>query len=99
MELLFFPPVAILTLLHPLAPFFIACDESATLPVFTEFSLVAEEVRFASEVLEVMGVDALGFVVVMVEGTPLCFEVEYEEVKVLILRQNMVHESHLDVFH
>ena len=46
-----------------------------------------------------MGVDALGFIMLMVKRAPLSFEVEDVEVQVLVLGQHMVQESHFDVFH
>jgi len=35
-----------------------------------------------------VGVDALGLVVLVVEGTPLCLEVEHVEVKIYLVRDD-----------
>jgi hypothetical protein len=98
MKLLFFPSVAELAGLESFASLFVAGDEGPALPVFAELGVVSEQVGFPSVVLEVVGIHALGFVVVVVVGAPLSLEVEDVEVEVLILRKDMVDESHLDIF-
>lgn len=82
MELVFLPPMGVGTMLKPFAALFVACDESPTLPVDTEFRPILEEVRLAAEVLEVMRIHALSFVMLVVVGTPLGLEVEDIEVEI-----------------
>ena len=45
-----------------------------------------------------MRVNALGFVMFVVVRAPLCFEEEYEEVKIGILRHQVVHQPDFNVF-
>ena len=84
MELLLLPAMTVLALVEPLAALLIAGDKGATLPVLTEFNLVVKQVRSPPEVLEIVCVDTLGLVMLMVEGTPLCLEVEHVEVEVTL---------------
>ncbi len=97
-ELLFLPPMAELAGLQALAPLLVAGYESTALPVLAEFGIISEQVGFPPVVLEVVGIHALGLVVVVVVGTPLGLEVKYVKVKVLVLRKNMVDEPDLDIF-
>jgi hypothetical protein len=46
-----------------------------------------------------MRVNALGFVMFVVVRAPLCFEEEHEEVKIRILRHQVVHQPNFDVFY
>ena len=68
------------------------------MPVLTELSVIPEQVRLTSEVLEIVRIYTLGLVVFMVVRTPFCFEEEYIEVKILISWQKMMDESHLNIF-
>lgn len=100
MELLLFPAVAKSAGLESLAPFSVAGDERATLPVFAKFDFVVKEIRSAAEVLEVVGVDALGLVVLVVERTPLCLEVEHVKVEVnLVWHDHLVQQANFYVLH
>jgi hypothetical protein len=77
------------------AALLVLADEIAGLPLFADLKrAVGEEVGFAAEVLPVMRVDALGFVVLCVEGTPFGFEVKYVE---LLIARHLVHERRFDV--
>ena len=58
-------------------------------------ALVFVHVWFPSEVLPVMRIDTLGFVVLLVEGTPLRLEVEHVEVTVLL---HLMNQSSFEVF-
>ena len=92
MELLFFPSVTVVARLEPFAALIVWSNEGPALPVLTYFDFVLEQVRAASEVLEVVGIDTLSFVVVVVERTPFSFKVEHKKVEVLTLdaRHQMV---------
>jgi hypothetical protein len=98
-ELLLLPPMTVRTCVQSLASFLVASDESATLPILTELSFIAEEVRLASKVLEVMRIHALSFVVVVVEGAPLSLEEENIKFIVLILGLHMMNQPNFDIFH
>lgn len=97
MKLLLFPPMAERALLKPLAAFFIASYECTALPVLAKLSLVSKEVRFSAKVLEIMRVDTLRLVMLVVVRAPFGFEVEHVKVKVGMLWQQMMHQTHLDV--
>jgi len=98
-KLLLLPSVTVRTGLQPLAALFVARDKGSALPVFTKLDFVLEEVGATAEILEIVGVDALGLVVIMVEGAPLCFEVKLVKVEVLLagLREQVMDQAHLDV--
>lgn len=74
-----------------LATLFVACYKGPTLPIFTKLLRVGEKMGFPSEVLEVMSVDALGLIMFVIVWAPLCFKVEYKEVIVLVVRQEIVN--------
>jgi hypothetical protein len=99
MELVFFPPVREWAVLKPLAPLFVAGDEGATLPIDTELRSILEEVWLAAEVLEVMRIHALGFVMLVVVGTPLSLEVEDIEVEISDSGYQVVDQADFNVFH
>ena len=94
-ELLFFPAVAFIAVVKQLTALLVARDEGATLPVWAQPYLVVKKVRPPTEVLVVVGVKALGLVVLLVKGAPLRFEEKYVEVWVAPVQQ--VQESYLDV--
>ena len=98
MELLLFPSMTILTWLKSFASFFIACNECTTLPVFAEICIISEYIWFPSIILKVMCVHTLCFVVFVIVRAPFCLKVEDVEIKVLVLRENMMDEPHFDVF-
>ena len=85
MKLLFFPTMGIRAVLKTFAPFSVTSDESPTLPVLTEFSIILEKVWLASKILEVVSVNALCFIMFMIKWAPLSFEVKNVEVIILIL--------------
>jgi hypothetical protein len=94
-ELLLFPAMTVKTRFKPFATFIVAGNEGATLPILTDFDRVPEEVRPSSEILEVVGINALGFVVLVIEWTPFSFEEKDEELKVTRLNtgHQMVHKA------
>jgi hypothetical protein len=85
MELLFLPTMGILARLESLAALLVASYEGTTLPVFAKLSVVPKKVRFTPKILEVMRINALCFVMLMIVGAPFCLEIEYVEVKILVL--------------
>ena len=97
-KLLLLPPMRVRALLKPFAPLLIAGDKSPTLPVFTKLSLILEQIRFSSEVLEVVCVNALSFIMVMIERAPFSLKVKDKEVVVLVLREQMVNKTNFDIF-
>lgn len=97
MELLFLPSMGKLALLKALASLLVACNEGPTLPIFAELGLVAEKGRPSSEVLEVMRVYTLRLVMLVVVWAPLRLEVEYIEVEVRILWEQVMDQAHFDV--
>ena len=67
------------------APFFVLTNEGARLPILTKFmSIVVKDVRLSSEVLPVVSVVALSLIVLLVERTPLCLEIELVVVGILL---------------
>jgi hypothetical protein len=97
-ELLLFPSMAEVAYLKSLAAFFVASDESATLPILTKLGVISEKVGFSPEILKVMRIYALRFVVIMVIRTPFCFEEKNVKVKILVCGQQMVNQAHLNIF-
>ena len=92
---LLFPAVGLGAVALEGAAVFVAADEVASLPLVAEFEWgVAKEVGFAAEVLPVVGVEALGFVVLVGEGAPFGFEVKHEE---LFILGHLVDQRGLDV--
>jgi hypothetical protein len=53
-ELLFFPPMRVRTLLEALTSFFVAGDEGATLPILAKLDLIQVKVWSSSKVLVVV---------------------------------------------
>ena len=88
MVLLLLPAVAVWAARLQATPLMVLSYERARLPVGAGFSRVIENVRLASEILPVVRIDALGFVVFLIEGTPLGLEVEHPEVRVTLHRVN-----------
>ena len=74
-----------LTIFKFFAPLFITSDEGATLPFIADVSLIPEQIWFTPVILEVMRINALGLIMVVVLGTPLCLEIEDVEFEILIL--------------
>ena len=67
------------------APFDILGDECSWLPVIAYLvALIFVDVRFSSKILPIVRINTLGFVMLLIEGTPLCLEVEHVEVTVLL---------------
>ena len=92
--------MTMLALLESFATLFVACDESSRLPIKTELNFVFEEVGPTTKVLIVVGIDALSFIMVVVERTPLGLEVKHEEVEVILLRwKKEMKQADFDVFH
>lgn len=84
MVLLFLPSMATFAARLLRTPFMILCNESARLPILADLvSTIVENIRFPSKVLPVVSIHALRFVVLLIEGTPLCLEVEHVEVGIL----------------
>ena len=83
MELLFFPTMTVYTLLKSFATLLVASYKCSALPIFTKLNFINKQVRSSAEVLVIVGVKTLCFVVFVIEGTPLCFEIVYVKVKVL----------------
>lgn len=97
-ELLLFPAMAEPASLQALAPFRVAGDKGAALPVFAKLHLVVKEIGSAAKVLKIVRIDTLGLVVLVVEGAPLSLEVEHVEVEVdLVRNDNLMEQSDLDV--
>jgi hypothetical protein len=95
MVLLLFPSVTVDARGLEDAAFFIVADEGLSLPVLARReSIVFEYLRLSPEVLPVVGIVALSLIVLLVEGTPLSFEVEHVEVEVLV---HEVNDPRLDV--
>ena len=84
MKLLFFPPMTIGALLKSLATFLVACDKCATLPIFAKFGIIFKQIRFSSEILEIVCIHTLSFIMIMIEGTPFCLKVKDEKVIILV---------------
>jgi hypothetical protein len=81
--LLFLPPMTLQASSLELAPFLILADESACLPVGAQlWWSVVKQIRLPSEVLPIVRVVTQCLVVVIVEGTPFCFEIKHEEVSI-----------------
>ena len=75
--------------------FLVFPNKIARLPFFADFEwVVREEMRLAPEVLPVVRVNTLGFVVFVVERTPLGLEVEHEK---FLVSWHLVNEGGLDV--
>ena len=67
------------------APFDVLGDECPWLPVVAYLmALIFVDVGFPSEILPIVRINTLGFVVLLIEGAPLCLEVEHVEVTVLL---------------
>lgn len=95
MVLLLFPAVALRTVAHLLASLVILCDENVRPPAAaSDVAVVLEELRVPAKVLVVVGVGALGFVVLLVEGTPLGLVVKHEEIGVSF---HVMDQSHLQL--
>jgi len=90
-ELLLLPPVAIGTFFKAFATFFVASNEGPALPVFAKFGFVAEKIRFSSKILEVMCINTLSFIMFVVIWAPLSLKKEYVEVKICMLRQQIMN--------
>ena len=99
-KLLLFPAMTVKTWFKSLATFIVASNEGAALPILADVDWVPKEVRPSSEILEVVCVNALGFIVLVIERTPLSFEEKHEEVKVTGFNagHQVVHETHFQVF-
>ena len=100
MVLLLFPPVAMGAFRHLGAALVVLGDKNTVLPVGAlRLTIVVEQIRFPTEVLEVVRVDTGALVVAIVEGAPLCFEVKLVKVEVLLagLREQVMDQAHLDV--
>ncbi len=94
---MFFPTMAKRTRLEPFATFFIASNESPTLPIFTKLDVILEEVGLPPKILKVVCIHTLSFVVFVIVRTPFCFEIE--DVGIVIWLQDMMKETHFDIFH
>jgi hypothetical protein len=86
MELLFLPAMTELTALKFFTAFLITCDKGTALPIDAEVCTVSEKIGLASEVLEVVSIDALSLVMLMIVRAPLRFEEEHVEVIVSLGR-------------
>ena len=75
------------TFFQSFASLFVASNKSTGLPVFAELGIIAEQIWFSSEILEVMRVHTLCFVMLMIIGTPFSLKVEDVEVEVLVTRE------------
>jgi hypothetical protein len=96
MILLLLPPMTKLTRTHLSASLPVLCNKSPWSPTRTNgVSVVIEGVGLSSEVLVVMGVHALGLVVILVEWAPLCLVVVHEEVCISL---HLVDQAHLQAF-
>lgn len=108
MELLFFPTMTVYTLLKSFATLLVASYKCSALPIFTKLNFIYEQVRSSAKVLVIVGVKTLCFVVFVIEGTPLCFEIVYVKVKVLFWKSttptwstywlNEMNATHLNIF-
>jgi hypothetical protein len=97
MELLFLPAMTELTALKFLTAFLITCDKGPALPIDAEVCTVSEKIGLASEVLEVVSIDALSLVMLMIVRAPLRFKEEHVEVIVSLGRNQVMNQSHFDV--
>jgi len=80
MKYLFFPAMALCTVTLQGAPLLIFGNESACLPLFAQFKrIVLEKMRFTTEILPVVSINALRFVMLMGKWTPFSFEVKTEK--------------------
>lgn len=86
------------TLFKSLAPFLIASNKSPTLPVFTKFCVVSEQIGFSPEILKIVRIDALSFIMVVIEGAPFCLKIEYEEIIILVKLKQVMNEPDFYVF-
>lgn len=84
MELLLFPAMAISACAQLGTTLLIASDKGPALPIKTQLHLVVKQVRPPPEVLEIMGIEALGLVMLVIKGAPLSLEVEHVEVVVVV---------------
>jgi hypothetical protein len=99
MKLLLFPSMTVSTLFKSLTSFLITCNKGATLPILAQFSLIFEKIWFSSKVLEVVRVHTLGFVVLMIVRTPFGFEKEDVKVKIRMVGQQVMDQTHFDIFY
>lgn len=97
-ELLFFPSVTVSALLQSFASFIVTSDECARLPVLTKFGVIPKKVGFTPEILEIMCINALCLIMLVIVGTPFRFKVKYVKVKVLVRWQQMMNQTHLNIF-
>lgn len=97
MVLMLFPTMAFQTSSLQHTSLLILADKSTSLPISTKLmSVIAEDMRFSSEVLPVMSIVALGLVMLFVEGTPLSLEIEHVEVSIFL---HEMDDPSLDVSH
>ncbi len=94
MELSFLPAVTHCTVLHLVAPFIITGNKSSTFPLYAHFLTVGKHRRIPPEVLPVMGIRALGLVVLLVNGAPFCLKKEHVEVPVF---RQVFNEPHFQI--
>jgi hypothetical protein len=90
MELLLFPAVTEGTFFKAFATLFITSNEGSTLPVLAKLRLVTEEVGLSAEILKIVSVHTLSFIMFMVVRAPFCLEKENVEVKICMLRQQIM---------
>ena len=90
-KLLLLPSMTKRTLFKPLATLFVTSNKGAALPVLAKFRLIPKEVRLSTEILKIMRVYTLRLVMLVVVRAPLSFKVKHVEVKVLVLRDQVMH--------
>lgn len=95
MVLLFLPAMAAFAACLLWAPFMILRNEGTWLPVITDLvCIVVENIWLPSEVLPIVRIDALCFVVLLVEGAPFGFEIKHVKVGVL---GHLVYQPRLEL--
>ena len=94
------PAVAIAARFKSFTALIVRCYKGATLPVLADLNIILKQVRSSSKVLEIVCINALRFVVLVIEWTPLGFEEKHEEIKVVGFNagHQVVHETHFQVF-
>ena len=99
MKLLLLPAVAIAARFKSFTALIVRCYKGATLPVLADLNIILKQVRSSSKVLEIVCINALRFVVFVIEWTPLCFKEEDKEIKVISFetRHQMVYKPYFKV--
>lgn len=83
MELLLLPPVAVRTPILQSATVRVRFDVLVDLPILTQIRRILVNLRFAPEVLPVVGINTHFFVMVVVPRAPLRLKIEHVELSVL----------------